>query len=38
MSTITPTAPATRDSVSGPHPINIGHFVMGIAFFGIVAV
>ena len=35
MSTITPTQP---ERVSGRHPVNVGHLVMGIAFLGLVGV
>jgi len=29
---------STQDTLSGRHPVNIGHFVMGLAFLGILVI
>ena len=36
--TTTPTTTPTTANLSGRHPVNIGHLVMGVAFAGLMAV
>ena len=38
MSTNATTTPTTAERLSGRHPVNVGHLVMGIAFLGLVGV